>query len=113
DRTLSFFFSSRRRHTRSYGDWSSDVCSSDLPAASIGHRALAVNLSDLAAMGARAAWALLALTIPRAEEAWLAEFAAGLAALARGIGRASGRGRGWAVGGGACWREKEAERVRS
>src|SRR5207248_7646910 len=28
--TLSFFFSSRRRHTRSYGDWSSDVCSSDL-----------------------------------------------------------------------------------
>src|SRR5437867_13256552 len=27
----SFFFSSRRRHTRSYGDWSSDVCSSDLP----------------------------------------------------------------------------------
>src|SRR5437867_8019360 len=27
-----FFFSSRRRHTRSYGDWSSDVCSSDLSA---------------------------------------------------------------------------------
>src|SRR5437867_11378021 len=27
---MSFFFSSRRRHTRSYGDWSSDVCSSDL-----------------------------------------------------------------------------------
>src|SRR6266705_5338517 len=27
---LFFFFSSRRRHTRSYGDWSSDVCSSDL-----------------------------------------------------------------------------------
>src|SRR5207248_5343221 len=27
-----FFFSSRRRHTRSYGDWSSDVCSSDLVA---------------------------------------------------------------------------------
>src|SRR5207248_4186272 len=29
---LAFFFSSRRRHTRSYGDWSSDVCSSDLAA---------------------------------------------------------------------------------
>src|SRR5437867_12404102 len=28
--TQNFFFSSRRRHTRSYGDWSSDVCSSDL-----------------------------------------------------------------------------------
>src|SRR5256885_4605692 len=29
---LSFFFSSRRRHTRLQGDWSSDVCSSDLDA---------------------------------------------------------------------------------
>src|SRR5437764_4867581 len=29
-RSLAFFFSSRRRHTRSIGDWSSDVCSSDL-----------------------------------------------------------------------------------
>src|SRR5256885_12888555 len=28
---VSFFFSSRRRHTRLQGDWSSDVCSSDLP----------------------------------------------------------------------------------
>jgi thiamine-monophosphate kinase len=53
------------------------------PAASIGHRALAVNLSDLAAMGARPTWALLALTIPEAEEVWLAEFAAGLGTLAR------------------------------
>ena len=53
------------------------------PAASIGHRALAVNLSDLAAMGARPAWALLALTLPDAREAWLEEFAAGFGALAR------------------------------
>src|SRR5207248_7604171 len=30
-----FFFSSRRRHTRSYGDWSSDVCSSDLGVAAV------------------------------------------------------------------------------
>src|SRR2546427_8895559 len=29
--TCAFFFSSRRRHTRFYCDWSSDVCSSDLP----------------------------------------------------------------------------------
>src|SRR3989454_9325133 len=29
-RRLVFFFSSRRRHTRLQGDWSSDVCSSDL-----------------------------------------------------------------------------------
>src|SRR6266496_6187310 len=33
---LFFFFSSRRRHTRSLRDWSSDVCSSDLPAARCG-----------------------------------------------------------------------------
>ena len=56
------------------------------PPASIGHRALAVNLSDFAAMGARPAWALLALTLPQAEEPWLAEFAAGLGALARAHG---------------------------
>src|SRR5574338_1054043 len=31
-----FFFSSRRRHTRCHGDWSSDVCSSDLPGMSMG-----------------------------------------------------------------------------
>jgi thiamine-monophosphate kinase len=54
-----------------------------VPAAAIGHRALAVNLSDLAAMGARPAWALLALTLPAADESWLAEFAAGFLQLAR------------------------------
>ena len=53
------------------------------PPASIGHRALAVNLSDLAAMGARPAWALLALTLPKVDEAWLEEFTAGFASLAR------------------------------
>src|SRR5207248_4481995 len=35
-----FFFSSRRRHTRSYGDWSSDVCSSDLTQARVLRRVL-------------------------------------------------------------------------
>ena len=53
------------------------------PARSIGHRALAVNLSDIAAMGATPAWALLALTLPRAEEDWLGEFVAGFGDLAR------------------------------
>ena len=56
------------------------------PAASIGHRALAVNLSDVAAMGARPAWALLALTMPTADEEWLREFASGFSALARAHG---------------------------
>src|SRR5205807_7252341 len=46
-----FFFSSRRRHTRLQGDWSSDVCSSDL--ATLG--ALAAGLLPLGAAGAGAA----------------------------------------------------------
>jgi thiamine-monophosphate kinase len=49
----------------------------------VGHRALAVNLSDLAAMGAEPAWALLGLTMPAADEHWLAGFSAGFDALAR------------------------------
>ena len=52
-------------------------------AQSVGHRALAVNLSDIAAMGAKPAWSLLALTLPQADETWLAGFASGFAALAR------------------------------
>lgn len=53
------------------------------PPASTGHRALAVNLSDLAAMGAAPAWFLLSLTLPAADEAFLGPFAAGLHRLAR------------------------------
>ena len=49
---------------------------------SIGHRALAVNLSDMAAMGAVPAWATLALTMPSAESDWLEKFAAGFLDLA-------------------------------
>lgn len=52
------------------------------PPESIGHQALAVNLSDLAAMGAEPAWALLSLSLPEAQEPWLERFAAGLHALA-------------------------------
>jgi thiamine-monophosphate kinase len=51
-------------------------------ARSIGHRALAVNLSDLAAMGATPAWATLALTMPSADPVWLEKFAAGFLDLA-------------------------------
>lgn len=54
----------------------------DAAPAGIGHRALAVNLSDLAAMGATPAWATLALTIPSADPVWLEGFARGLWALA-------------------------------
>ena len=48
----------------------------------LGHKALAVNLSDLAACGARPLAFTLALALPRAEESWAAPFAQGLFALA-------------------------------
>jgi thiamine-monophosphate kinase len=51
--------------------------------AALGWKALAVNLSDLAAMGATPAWALLALTLRRADAAFVQEFAEGFAQLAR------------------------------
>ncbi|MGH8697682.1 MAG: AIR synthase related protein, partial [Burkholderiales bacterium] len=48
----------------------------------LGHKSLAVNLSDLAAMGADPRWFLLALSLPDADEAWLGAFAEGMFALA-------------------------------
>jgi thiamine-monophosphate kinase len=53
---------------------------------SIGHRSLAVNLSDLAAMGATPAWATLALTLPSADRRWLEGFSAGFMELAAAHG---------------------------
>src|SRR5438067_7987804 len=52
-RLIPFFFSSRRRHTRSKRDWSSDVCSSDLRVRALGRRyaeepALSLHVADLA-----------------------------------------------------------------
>jgi thiamine-monophosphate kinase len=49
----------------------------------IGWKSLAVNLSDLAAMGATPAWAMLALTMPRADPRFVEGFADGFAQLAR------------------------------
>ena len=52
----------------------------------LGYKSLAVNLSDMAAMGAKPRWALLALTLPdnlvQHNKAWLSEFSAGFFALA-------------------------------
>jgi thiamine-monophosphate kinase len=53
-----------------------------LPADAVAHRALAANLSDLAAMGASPRWFLLALALPEVEPGWLEQFSAGLARLA-------------------------------
>lgn len=54
----------------------------DTPAHAIGYKALAVNLSDLAAMGATPRWFTLALTLPSVDQTWLEEFARGLRELA-------------------------------
>jgi thiamine-monophosphate kinase len=55
----------------------------DVDAASLGHKSLAVNLSDLAAMGAEPAWFLLNLTLPEPDTSWLRRFTEGMFALAR------------------------------
>ena len=48
----------------------------------LGHKVLAVNLSDMAAMGAQPRWTLLSLSLPEPDEAWLQKFSAGFLALA-------------------------------
>ncbi len=58
----------------------------EAPSESVGHRALAVNLSDLAAMGAEPSWALLAMTLPEADIGWLERFRRGAERLARRYG---------------------------
>ncbi|WP_334165437.1 thiamine-phosphate kinase [Achromobacter mucicolens] len=58
----------------------------DVDPKSLGHKALAVNLSDLAAMGARPIGCVLGLALPRLDEPWLAAFAEGFHALAAAHG---------------------------
>jgi thiamine-monophosphate kinase len=52
----------------------------------LGHKTLAVNLSDMAAMGATPRWAMLAIALPGADETWLEKFSAGFFALAQHYG---------------------------
>lgn len=54
----------------------------DVDPEALGYKALAVNLSDLAAMGAEPAWFSLGLTLPQADSGWLEAFSRGLGALA-------------------------------
>lgn len=55
-------------------------------AEALGHKVLAVNLSDLAAMGARPRWAFLAVSLPDLDEPWCERFMAGFLALAGRFG---------------------------
>jgi len=55
---------------------------SDTAPADIGYKALAVNISDLAAMGAVPDWAAISLTLPEIDEIWLSEFHNGINQLA-------------------------------
>src|SRR5260221_6809934 len=89
-----FFFSSRRRHTTSLCDWSSDVCSSDLYDRSFGH-----DRGELAEGAVRAEGAVVRLADALAEfggrgrEAGRADGLEELLAAVDEIGRASCRGR--------------------
>ena len=56
---------------------------SDADPESVGHKALAVNLSDMAAMGALPRWATMGIALPKADARWVAAFSRGFMALAR------------------------------
>ena len=55
----------------------------DADPASVGHKALAVNLSDMAAMGAAPRWATLGIALPKADARWVAALSQGFMKLAR------------------------------
>src|SRR5437867_13008030 len=102
---MSFFFSSRRRHTRSYGDWSSDVCSSDLMIAADSMRHADVVSQIIS-------WTELphepTLNVPKKEF-----LDAILQIEDKEIGRASCRERVWiTAGAGGVKEKKEGARVR-
>jgi thiamine-monophosphate kinase len=52
----------------------------------LGHKTLAVNLSDMAAMGAMPRWATLAIALPEENESWLEKFSAGFFSIAQQYG---------------------------
>jgi thiamine-monophosphate kinase len=56
------------------------------PAYFVGWKSLAVNVSDMAAMGATPKWATLAIALPKIDESWLAEFSRGFFACADAFG---------------------------
>src|SRR5438874_6183113 len=108
---VAFFFSSRRRHTRSLRDWSSDVCSSDLGPAGAGTR-LKLVLNTWLAFEIEAAAEVDALAsqldVPHDDlvSAVSGGTLASAVALAKQIGRASCRERVWMSVGGVWVKRK-------
>src|SRR5262249_60076356 len=107
-----FFFSSRRRHTRLVSDWSSDVCSSDLPPLDLPTDRPRGEVRTYAARR-------LSRTAPEgvldglkrvARGAGATLFMVELAAFALQIGRASCRERGEVAGVGAAFQKKSGIR---
>src|SRR5699024_11840793 len=100
-----FFFSSRRRHTSSKRDWSSDVCSSDLAVVFLGHQVEVYlqPVGQLADGHGDAARAEVVAALYHARDIPVAEQAL------EQIGRASCREKGEVVGGGACieWNKRK------
>src|SRR5256885_3509406 len=88
----AFFFSSRRRHTRLQGDWSSDVCSSDLPRAVLA-LADALDKDDSATIRRVSALALEKMVNAQTADDALALARTALEKAATKIGRASCRER--------------------
>src|SRR5207253_7754577 len=107
DYCFTFFFSSRRRHTRWPRDWSSDVCSSDLT----GKTTAVVELIRQAVRGGERVLVCAPsnLAVDNVLERLLAagERAIRLGHPAREIGRASCRERVECSGGGGGWKSKE------
>src|SRR5256885_10648589 len=83
-----FFFSSRRRHTRLQGDWSSDVCSSDLAGTGQRSKTDADSRRRIQSLAGHAEAAGQGYTA-RPAGALGGEFAASIAILGRSLGRCS------------------------
>src|SRR5688500_19758006 len=102
---LTFFFSSRRRHTRLQGDWSSDVCSSDLAREEeVDSPAMAFSIDTSPAR--QFVEHLSAGTTPAI---WMWQVAVAATAVLLEIGRASGRGKRRLSVTAGCGRGRESE----
>src|SRR5256885_12189774 len=103
-----FFFSSRRRHTRLQGDWSSDVCSSDLAvsaALKLNGTAYGLTQADAAVAASPNSWNFGTTAFGGTVTEYSANGLTGWQ-----IGRASCRGRGEISGGGVLFKKKKKER---